>query len=91
MKRFTRDEFVNDEVYDDLKNQIYHGVITTCEAMFQDDLDRVNSTIERAQTLPIKTSELNDINILEKSGMCHDLVNDGEMRWVDNDQENADI
>lgn len=91
LKRFTRDEFVNDEVYDDLKNQIYHGVITTCEAMFQDDLDRVNSTIERAQTLPIKTSELNDINILEKSGMCHDLVNDGEMRWVDNDQENADI
>ncbi len=91
LQRFTRDEFINDEVYDDLKNQVYHGVINTCEAIFDEDLDRVDSTIERAQLLPIKTSELSDITILEKSGMCHDLVNDGEMRWVGHEQENTDI
>ena len=91
LHRFTRDEFINDEVYDDLKNQLYHGVITTCDATFNENLDRVDSTIKRAQILPIKTSELGDITILEKSGMCHDLVNDGEMRWVDSEQENTDI
>lgn len=91
LQRFTRDEFINDEVYDDLKNQVYHGVINTCDATFDEDLDRVDSTIERAQILPIKTSELSDITILEKSGMCHDLVNDGEMRWGDSEQKNTGI
>lgn len=91
LQRFTRDEFINDDVYDDLKNQVYHGVINTCEATFDQDLNRVDSTIERAQLLPIKTSELSDISILEKSGMCHDLVNDGEMRWVESEQKSTDI
>ncbi|GAE02573.1 hypothetical protein CBO05C_2263 [Clostridium botulinum B str. Osaka05] len=91
LKRFARDEFINDEVYDDLKNQVYHGVVTTCESAFYDELKRVDTTIERAQILPIKTAELGEINILEKSGMCHDLVNDGEMRWVEDDEKDTDI
>lgn len=91
LKRFARDEFINDEVYDDIKNQVYHGVISTCSSNFDDDLQRVDTTIDRAQILPIKTPELGDISILEKSGMCHDLVNDGEMGWVENDKENTDI
>lgn len=91
LKRFARDEFINDDVYDDLKNQIYHGVVTICESAFDDELKRVDTTIDRAQILPIKTAELGEINILEKSGMCHDLVNDGEMRWVEDEGKNTDF
>lgn len=91
LERFTRDEFINDDVYDDLKNQVYYGVINTCESEYEDDLKRVDSTIERSQILPIKTAELGEITILEKSGICHDLVNDGEMRWVENEKEDTDI
>lgn len=87
LKRFTRDEFINDEVYDDLKKQVYYGVINTCESEYEDDLKRVDNTVGRSQILPIKTAELGEINILEKSGICHDLVNDGEMRWVGNDEK----
>lgn len=91
LKRFARDEFINDDVYDDLKNQVYHGVITTCESHYDDDLKRVDDTIARSQLLPIKTAELGEISILEKSGICHDLVNDEEMRWVDDDNEDQNI
>ena len=83
LKRFSRDEFLNDEPYEGIKRQIYHGVISTCESTYEDDLARVNETISRAQILPITTNEFKDITILEKSGMCHDLVNTHEMRWVD--------
>lgn len=87
LERFTRDELINDDVYDDLKNQVYHGVITVCEADYDDDLKRVDDTVARSQVLPIKTVELGDISILEKSGICHDLVNDGEMSWIDDENE----
>lgn len=82
LERFTRDELINDDIYDDLKNQVYHGVATTCESDFDDDLKRVDETVARAQVLAVKTSELDDITIMEKSGICHDLVNDGEMSWI---------
>ncbi|OPD38849.1 hypothetical protein AL714_00335 [Clostridium botulinum] len=88
LERFTRDELINDDLYDDLKNQVYHGIITACEADYDDDLKRVNETVSRSQVLPIKTAELGDINILEKSGICHDLVNDGEMSWIDDENKN---
>ena len=90
LKRFARDEFLNDEAYEDIRNQVYHGVISVCESSYDDDLKRVDETISRAQILPITTNELGDITILEKSGMCHDLVNESEMRWVD-DEQNTNI
>lgn len=82
LRRFTRDEFVNEDVYDELKNQVYHGVVAICEADYDDDLERVDNTVARSQVLPIKTAEV-ESNILENSGMCHDLVNDREMSWID--------
>lgn len=87
LKRFARDEFINDDAYNHIKEQIYAGVISTCESTFDDDLKKVNATIDRAQILPVVSNELRDITILDKSGICHDLVNDGEMRWVDNDED----
>lgn len=91
LMRFTRDELMNDEVYKNLKHQVYHGVIEVCESDHCDDLERVNQTIARSQLLPIKTEDLGDINILEKSGMCHDLVNDGKMDWSVEEDERKDI
>ncbi|KAF6583125.1 ABC-three component system protein [Paenibacillus sp. EKM211P] len=85
LKRFTRDELINDDIYEDVKNQVFHGVISTCEIKYDNDLKRVDKTVARSQILPINSSELGDINVLEKSGICHELVNDGEMNWVYDD------
>lgn len=88
LKRFARDELINDEIYDDVKIQVFHGVITTCESDYDSDLKRVDETVSRSQILPISSSELGVINVLEKSGICHELVNDGEMKWVNDDEQN---
>lgn len=88
LKRFARDELINDDIYENVKNQVYHGVISTCESDYDDDLKRVDETIARSQLLPIKSSELGDVNVLEKSGICHELVNDGEMNWINDDEQN---
>ena len=87
LKRFARDELINDDIYNGIKNQVYHGVITTCETEFEDDLQRVDKTVSRAQVLPINSLELGEINILEKGGICHELVNDREMNWIYDDKE----
>jgi hypothetical protein len=88
LKRFARDELINDEIYEEVKNQVFHGVISTCESKYDNDLKRVNETVARSQILPIKSSELGDINVLEKSGVCHELVNDGEMSWIYDYEQN---
>ncbi|KTD85683.1 ABC-three component system protein [Paenibacillus etheri] len=88
LKRFARDELINDDIYDSVKNQVFHGVISTCETKHESDLKRVDETISRSQILPISSSELGAINVMEKSGICHELVNDGEMNWIyDNTQD----
>lgn len=91
LKRFARDEFINDDVYDDVKKQIHYGIISTfSKSSYGDDLEKIDATIDRAQLLPVTTDELQNISILDKGGICHDLVNEGEMRWVEYD-ENTDI
>ncbi|MNI78858.1 hypothetical protein D3C73_1352730 [compost metagenome] len=82
LKRFARDELISDEAYDNIKNQVFHGVIATCQMEYDTDLKRVNETVGRSQILPIDSSELGAISILEKSGICHELVNDEELQWT---------
>ena len=85
LKRFSRDEFLVDDPYEGVKHQVYHGVIFVCKSKHSDALIKVDETISRAQLLPITTNEFGNITILEKSGMCHDLVNEKKLRWVDNE------
>ncbi|MFF2093330.1 ABC-three component system protein [Paenibacillus sp. NPDC058174] len=82
LKRFARDELISDDAYDDVKNQVLHGVIATCQIEYDTDLKRVDETVGRSQILPINSTELGAINILEKSGICHELVNDEELQWI---------
>ena len=82
LKRFARDELISDNAYDDVKNQVLHGVIATCQIEYDTDLKRVDETVGRSQILPISSAELGAINILEKSGICHELVNDEELQWL---------
>lgn len=82
LKRFSRDEFIDEDPYDEAKSEIYSGVIDMTVKNFSDGLERVNSTLDIARSLSLDGNELGKINPSDKVGICHELVNDNKLKWV---------
>ena len=83
IKSFSRDEYLVSEPYNDVKHEIYKGVIDFCEDYYESYYKRVNITLQVARQISLNTVELGTISPSEKSGVCHDLINDKEMSWLD--------
>ncbi|MEG0774397.1 ABC-three component system protein [Clostridium sp.] len=83
LKRFTRDEYIDFEPYNDIKSEIYRGVIDISLEEFSNLIKKVNDTLKVARSLPLQSIELGIINPSEKAGMCHELVNETKLKWVD--------
>lgn len=83
LKRFTRDEYIDFEPYDDIKGEVYRGVIDITLEEYSNLIKKVNSTLKVARNLPVQSIELGIINPSEKAGMCHELVNETKLKWVD--------
>jgi hypothetical protein len=82
LKRFTRDELIDEGVYTDVKEDILNGVIDTCEKIYSDNFERVNETLDKAQSLQLMKREIDEIGVKDKRGICHELVNEEELSWV---------
>lgn len=85
LKRFSRDQFVDDP-YGEAKDEIYRSVIDICNKKYPKLLDRVNQTTGEARKISLDGNELGKINPSDKSGMCHELVNDKKLNWVNNNE-----
>lgn len=81
LKRFVRDELIDEESYNDLKGQVEFGIMDTYEGKYTSELERVKSTTAQANALPISTDEIKSVTIQDKTGMCHELVNDKKLIW----------
>jgi len=82
LKRFSRDEFIEEDPYVEAKDEIYSGVIDICAQKYDHGLARANSTLSEARKISLDGNELGKINPSDKSGMCHELVNDKKLKWV---------
>lgn len=82
LKHFSREEFINDEPFENLKMEIYKGIFHCQRKNYQDDLERVDNTLEVARSISIDGNPLGTINPSDKTGLCHELVNDSKMKWV---------
>lgn len=86
----TRDSFGDKEdvQFSALKEETYDGIIDTYAQDFPTAMARLNGVMSQAALVPINKcllSKLNWISGREKKGVCHFLVNDGEIKWVIND------
>jgi hypothetical protein len=84
LKRFSRDEYIDTEPYDNIKNEIFKGIIDYCEEEHDDYFKKVNDTLRIARTIILESMEFGIVQPSEKSGICHDMVNEKEMSWVKN-------
>ena len=83
LKRFVRDELVDEESYEQLKDQVEYGVMDIYERKYESELQRVKSTTQQANTLNISNDEIKNVTVQDKTGMCHELVNESRLTWSD--------
>ena len=84
LARVSRDEYLDSQPYDELKNEIYKGVIDCCEEEHSSCFKKVNETLKVARNMNIESMAFGPISPSEKAGICHDLVNNYEISWVGN-------
>ena len=88
VRRGSQDlQIVNKEnLFNSLKDETYDGIIDVHEQPFENGFERLNKVLIHATTLPITKSILGRIpqwiGSNEKKGICHMLVNDGRLKWV---------
>ena len=92
LRRELRDTFTLDEsdTFDILKDEMYDGVIETCDRDFNTGYERMTSVLEHATMVPI-SNNLEDrlldwVGAGEKKGVCHMLVNDKKIKWMEDDE-----
>lgn len=88
LRVFSNDTLPQGE-FEKLQNEIYDGVIDTVESEHDDAFKKVKATTNKATSLTIHSHPLKDcLRSNDKSGICHQLVNDDKLSWVSNDDKN---
>lgn len=95
IRRELRDTMLVDEEngFNLLKDEVYNGVIDVRNKEYDLGYDRLTAVMEHATSLPISNNLdnilLNWVGASEKKGVCHMLVNDNLLSWMeDEDDEN---
>lgn len=93
IRREMRDTLrVDDESnFSDFKDEVYDGVIDTCDADYDNGYERMKAVIQHATTVPLSNNTeermLRWIGPGEKKGACHMLVNDERLYWCNGDKD----
>ena len=89
IRRFVRDVFTDSKQFEVLKGETYDGIIEVHEADYPTGFDRLNAVTKHVSTVStdksLLCSKLHCIGNSEKKGVCHMLVNDKRIIWVNND------
>lgn len=76
-----------EQFFADIKNDIYDGVIDSCEDAHPNGLERMRATVRAAAQFPLSHESIASIpgaiKASEKKGICHMLVNDKRLHWVE--------
>lgn len=89
IRRFVRDTLTDSKQFDVLKDEVYDGIIDTHEQRYDSGYKRlVDVLIQASKTTTSKSlldSKLHCIGNSERKGICHMLVNDQKIGWVNDD------
>lgn len=92
VRRGLRDTMVEGEdSFENLKDEIYDGVIDVREREYDLAYDRLNAVMSHATTVTtsynLNQKLLGWIGPAEKKGVCHMLVNDHRLRWMEDEDD----
>lgn len=74
-----------------IKDEVFDGVIDTCDRDYPNGYERLSAVIRHATTLSLSPNldnqSLNWIGAGEKKGICHMLVNDDRLSWCNDGED----
>ena len=86
LKQFGKETFSNHADYDSLMDQVYSGIYEILEMDYEDGYKRLQSVISHSTKLSIQDHILKEnIQIRDKKGICHQLVDEKKFKWCDDD------
>lgn len=89
IRRASRDSLATYgiEAFQSLKDETYAGIEDTLDNYYENGFLRLKAVMDRVGILTLSKSMLlkipNWVGIEERKGICHFLVNDGKVQWVD--------
>ncbi|MBU0973957.1 MAG: hypothetical protein KKC20_25185 [Proteobacteria bacterium] len=85
LRNFARDT-VPEGTFDDLQNEVYHGVVDVTDATHPDGYKRMKATVAQASTVALTANPLSSVTkSQDRQGICHQLANENRLIWVIND------
>ncbi|HIP13381.1 MAG TPA: hypothetical protein EYG73_11780 [Arcobacter sp.] len=86
LRMLNRDS-LPDGIFKNLKDNIYDGVSSKSREEFDDGYKKVLAIESEAGKIPIESNPLKDAcQTIDKKGLCHHLVNDERLTWVEDDE-----
>ena len=86
LRMLNRDS-LPDGIFENLKENIYDGVSSKSREEFDDGYKKVLTIESQAVQIPIESNPLKDAcQTIDKKGLCHHLVNDEKLTWVEEDE-----
>ena len=81
LRNFARDR-TPPCTFDSLQDDVYDGVVDTCESAYPDALVRLRATVSAAGQLDVSGNALVSVTrVPDKQGICHQLANDDRLTW----------
>ena len=82
LRNFSRDSLPID-TFEDFQNEILNGVVDIVEDHHSNNFIKVKETEKEARKIIISSNPLKDVSIInDRSGICHQLVNDNKIKWM---------
>jgi hypothetical protein len=82
LRNFPRDS-VDPGAFDEIRDEIYHGVVDTYEMDYATGYSRMGATLTQAGNLTPNCNALCiRVQTKDKHGICHHLANEDRFVWV---------
>jgi hypothetical protein len=82
LREFSKDVLTEPDNFESLQEQIEDGIQNTLAKTFPNGYARVLDVCEHATTVEVSDHPLRgDLRPADRCGMCHQLANDGKVRW----------
>lgn len=82
LRTFSRDTLPQGE-FEKLQDEVHSGIKDEVRGTHPDGYQRVLAVVKTARTLQLTSNPLaTRIHTRDRGGICHQLVNDGKIRWV---------
>lgn len=82
LRAFSRDT-LPPGAFEELQDELHGGIKDEIRCAHPDGYHRVLSVVKTAKLLPITDNALKDrLSTHDRGGICHQLANDGKVRWV---------